>query len=390
MKITKEKGITLIALVITIIVLLILAGVSISSFTGQNSIIGKAKNAKEQTQIATEKEAIQLTMINKEATGDSKYDIGEELRDRTIANGDNWKIVSVNETGKIYGTNCYYIPKGVELENYGQTKHEWVVDNNSGEIVELPEGEYTKLAYGDNLAVTDGIILNVDPINMSDENSWGEGVTLYGVTPGDGYGYNGTEIKFDGVDDYIEVYEEENEIQEGITFEFYCKSPNKDWNITMMGKTKKNDPDYANKFRMQYARNKIYCCMSALHSGSDWASDDINQKHWIVRTIEGNFAEESGGYITVTADIENSIVAMYWNGKSLGQTAVSHDWMVNGSLTDGSIPFTVGMIAGGSSYTEQYSKIDLYACRLYNKVLTEEEVNDNYNKTVAYHNLLTQ
>ena len=390
MKKTKEKGITLVALVITIIVLLILAGVSISSFTGQNSIIGKAKNAKEQTQIATEKEAIQLTMINKEATGDNKYDIGEELRDRTIANGDNWKIVSVNETGKIYGTNCYYIPKGVELENYGQTKHEWVVDNNSGEIVELPEGEYTKLAYGDNLAVTDGIILNVDPINMSDENSWGEGVTLYGVTPGDGYGYNGTEIKFDGVDDYIEVYTEGNEIQEGITFEFYCKSPNKDWNITMMGKTKKNDPDYTNKFRMQYASNKIYCCMSALQSGSDWASDDTNQKHWIVRAIEGNFAEESGGYITVTADIENNTVAMYWNGKSLGQTTVSHDWMVNGSLTDDTIPFTVGMIAAGSSYIEQYSKIDLYACRLYNKVLTEEEVNDNYNKTVAYHNLLTQ
>lgn len=187
MKNTKSNGITLIALVITIIVLLILAGVSISSLTGQNSILGQAQNAKQQTEIATEREAIQLTMLSKEATGDSKYNIGEELRDRTVANGDNWKIISVSETNKIYGTGCYYIPKGTILENYGETKLEWIIDYNKGEVIELPEGGYTKLAYGDNLAVTDGIILNVDPINMSDENSWGEGVTLYGVTPGDGY-----------------------------------------------------------------------------------------------------------------------------------------------------------------------------------------------------------
>ena len=52
-------------------------------------------------------------------------------------------------------------------------------------------------------------------------------------------GYNGTEFKFDGVDDYIEVYTENNKIEEGITFKFYCKSQNKDGNISMIGKTKK-------------------------------------------------------------------------------------------------------------------------------------------------------
>lgn len=183
----SKRGITLIALVITITVLLILVGVTISTLTGQNSILEQAQNAKQQTEIATEREAIQLTMLNKDATGDSKYDIGEELRDRTVANGDNWKIVSISENNKIYGTGYYYVPKGTTLENYGETKLEWIINYNKGEVIELPEEGYTKLAYGDNLAVTDGIILNVDPINMSDENSWGEGVTLYGVTPGDGY-----------------------------------------------------------------------------------------------------------------------------------------------------------------------------------------------------------
>ena len=43
----KENGITLIALVITIIVLLILAGVTIVTLTGDNGLITKASVAKE-------------------------------------------------------------------------------------------------------------------------------------------------------------------------------------------------------------------------------------------------------------------------------------------------------------------------------------------------------
>ncbi len=48
-KIKNSKGITLIVLVITIIVLLILAGVSIATITGQNGVLIKANSAKEET-----------------------------------------------------------------------------------------------------------------------------------------------------------------------------------------------------------------------------------------------------------------------------------------------------------------------------------------------------
>ncbi len=53
MKKQTNKGITLIALVITIIVLLILAAVSISTLTGENGILAKANEAKESTKTAT-------------------------------------------------------------------------------------------------------------------------------------------------------------------------------------------------------------------------------------------------------------------------------------------------------------------------------------------------
>ena len=74
----KNKGITLIALVITIIVLLILAGVSIATLTGQNGILTRANDAKEQTGIAEEKEAINLAysgaVAEKRGTGDITAD----------------------------------------------------------------------------------------------------------------------------------------------------------------------------------------------------------------------------------------------------------------------------------------------------------------------------
>ena len=52
----RERGITLIALVVTIIVLLILAGVSISMLTGQNGILNRAVEAKEKTETAQQDE----------------------------------------------------------------------------------------------------------------------------------------------------------------------------------------------------------------------------------------------------------------------------------------------------------------------------------------------
>ena len=48
----NQKGITLIALVVTIVVILILAGISIVTLTGENGIINKASIAKEESKKA--------------------------------------------------------------------------------------------------------------------------------------------------------------------------------------------------------------------------------------------------------------------------------------------------------------------------------------------------
>ena len=61
----KNKGITLIALVVTIIVLLILAGISISMLTGQNGILNRTHEAKEKTSEAKQKEEKEINNYEK-------------------------------------------------------------------------------------------------------------------------------------------------------------------------------------------------------------------------------------------------------------------------------------------------------------------------------------
>ena len=56
----NQKGITLIALVVTIIILLILAGISIATLTGENGLLNKANVAKEESKKAEYKEELEL------------------------------------------------------------------------------------------------------------------------------------------------------------------------------------------------------------------------------------------------------------------------------------------------------------------------------------------
>lgn len=76
---TKNRGITLISLVITIIIMLILAGVVITLALGNNGLIGKAKEAKEETNKQTAIEQINLKIANSIM---KKY--AEEQRDPTL------------------------------------------------------------------------------------------------------------------------------------------------------------------------------------------------------------------------------------------------------------------------------------------------------------------
>ena len=90
---TKEiKGITLITLAITIVVLIILAGVSINAVMGDDGIIKKAHNSANLTKEAEVKEAINRTILEFYLTND--YETLEDFLKAKVTEG---KIDSVTK-----------------------------------------------------------------------------------------------------------------------------------------------------------------------------------------------------------------------------------------------------------------------------------------------------
>ena len=79
----QGKAITLIALVITIIVLLILAGVTIATLTGDNGLLQKATDAKQKSEEAAALEKIQVEVIasyKKNGTIDLEDKLNQNLK----------------------------------------------------------------------------------------------------------------------------------------------------------------------------------------------------------------------------------------------------------------------------------------------------------------------
>ena len=118
----KERGITLIALVITIIVLLILAGVTLSALTGDSGILSNAEKAKDKTEQANLKEEVSLKVIEDELDTENKLTLEQYLNQ--ISNAEvtpigedtflvtrNQATVTVYKTGEVIEGNALWAGK---------------------------------------------------------------------------------------------------------------------------------------------------------------------------------------------------------------------------------------------------------------------------------------
>ena len=144
-----NKGITLVALVITIIVLLILAGVSISLVVGDNGVLTQAQNASTKTNESSANSAVQLTAVS--------------LSTNFMA--DDW---SEDVNAKIY--DCVTIQElEKELENNGYKLKTYTLEK--GGSITTPSGDSTH--------TVDGTLITV-PAEGNDDNSAnnGEGATF--------------------------------------------------------------------------------------------------------------------------------------------------------------------------------------------------------------------
>ncbi len=138
---TSSKGITLIALVITIIVLLILTGVSIAMLTGENGILTQSTEAKKANTLGAEKEQIQLAMqslkMKKQANNVSTVVTLAELQKQFLDDGAKNVTVENGENNDL-------------VVNYKDSKNSYIINqdgiieyNGKNETIEQPENVAT-------------------------------------------------------------------------------------------------------------------------------------------------------------------------------------------------------------------------------------------------------
>ena len=131
----RQKGITLIALVITIVILIILAGVAINLTVGENGIFNKAKFAKEKYTNEEYLEQEQLNEIYAYLNKDSK--LPENTKDTDM--GTQVKLPS-----EWYSTTAAYVSTedGSTVTKEVKTASVIAVATGSGETVPVPNGFY--------------------------------------------------------------------------------------------------------------------------------------------------------------------------------------------------------------------------------------------------------
>lgn len=112
----NNKGITLIALVVTIIVLLILAGVSIAMLTGDNGILAQSRKAKTDTANAEAVERINMELNAMRAKILAGTAIADGDKSTMMTNlGDGYEV----EYDSTTGLTVTKVPTGVTLTEKG-------------------------------------------------------------------------------------------------------------------------------------------------------------------------------------------------------------------------------------------------------------------------------
>lgn len=135
-KIKSTKGITLISLVITIIILIILAGVVINLSLGENGLFGRAKEARDKYLASAEDEQRELDELYKqlgienlpENTKENPQEIGKE-----VALKDGWGTQTVKYTNT---------KNGLEVKNLTKVATVYAVSVGNGDTVPVPKDFY--------------------------------------------------------------------------------------------------------------------------------------------------------------------------------------------------------------------------------------------------------
>ena len=190
-KTRKMKGITLVALVVTVVVLLILAGVSLNLVLGENGIIKKAQEAAAQTDesSATESMSMYLTGLRLANVDGENFRLADYLSSNVgndgiedfLNNGDGYAQVAYKGYKYLVNLEDYTFEYLGKTDGNGVNRHiKQVLDNNNEDVpgiamVEAGELETEDLGWKVLSVNNDG------SVNLIANNNTGFEVSLSGI-----------------------------------------------------------------------------------------------------------------------------------------------------------------------------------------------------------------
>ena len=300
--IKSNSAITLIALIITIIVLLILAGVTLSMVMGESGIFSKANNASEQTKISNAKEIIRMQVLEnelnkktKDANAKSDEDLQVDVETKLTEEG--YKV----EEGKItIGSTEINIAEEIANASSGET-------GTGGGKVTIADGDNTqgtepKTIDGEKATYSNPIIPagfkavdNSTDSSIDSNANWtnGEGYK-YGLVIQDKEGNQFVWIAVDGTNVKLDRYQFQDSLNyNGESYTKYSETLDSTW----AQKVATYGGYYIGRYETQYANNKC-----VVKKGK---APTIN----VTRNTAKGYAQTmytANGYTTVTTDLLSS------------------------------------------------------------------------------------
>ena len=180
----KQKGITLVALVLTIIVLLILAGISIQALTNQG-IFEKAKEAKEKSENAEIEQSKILDEYEKELNKYTSKELTTTDTGVVLSDSENIELHDKNGSKivvpaefKVVNTGDLTVEKGIVVEDSRGNQYVWIPCTTEESKTQLQykrtewdvENDYNTMALKDKLTLTGESCNDIDKANgLTDE-----------------------------------------------------------------------------------------------------------------------------------------------------------------------------------------------------------------------------
>ncbi len=148
----KEKGITLVALSVTIIIMIILAGITIRGLIGENGLVEQAKRARDDTKESAQKDKESRNKLEQEYDEMLEENSGGSNAPSTITDAKNNSYVFTTKTPiKDEKNNTIMVPAGFKIaEDSGNTVQQGIVieDVSASNDVNVQGSQYVWIPVG--------------------------------------------------------------------------------------------------------------------------------------------------------------------------------------------------------------------------------------------------